>query len=653
MKDYKILFKPIKIASMTVKNRVVMAPMATDFADGEGPVSDKIRNYYEARARGGVGLITVEVCSIDRLYPYIPRTLGLWDDSLIDGLKSLTDAAHRHGAKIIPQIAHPGPESLSPIFTGEEALGPSAGIRNGITRMKCRELSRSEIRDIIDRFGRAALRAKQAGFDGVEFHAAHGYMLAGSFLSALKNRRTDEYGGSLERRLRFTIESIESIKKYAGDDFPVVIRISADELVPGGRSIGETQYIVPILESAGVDGFHVSAGVYPSTSWRVIPPAGTPFGINAPLSKMVRDATGKPVIVVGRITSPGLAESILERGEADMVALGRALIADPEFVNKAFEGRADDIAPCIGCGLGCVTNREKGGDMTCVINPLVGHEGEPVPAPGRKKKVMVIGGGPAGLAASRAAASRGHDVILYEMQDRPGGQLNLACIAHSKREITGLIRHLTDQSIKAGVTIKTGIEATEELIAREKPDVAVIATGARTCTPLICGCGESGIICSREFLAGGADIDTGRVLIIGGGMVGCEVAEILASTGDNISEGRTSVTIVEMNDILGADMYSEARYFLMKELREKGVEMITGAVVSRIFTDGAEILLNGETREFHGYDHVINAMGAESVNGLAPFAEKYAGETYVIGDAQQPRQALQAISEGYEVGNKI
>ena len=362
---------------MEIKNRIAMAPMATDFAEGDGTVSDRLIDYYEARARGGVGLIILEVCTIDGMSPYIPRTVGLWDDSFIPGLKRLTDAVHAHGASIIPQIAHPGPESLGPLFNGTEAVGPSAGIVNNLTRMKCRGLPAGGDTGLIEQFGEAARRAREAGFDGLELHAAHSYMLAGSFLSALRNRRIDDYGGGLTGRLRFPLEVIRAMKEKAGEDFPVTMRLSAEEQVPGGRDSRETEYIASVFAEAGVQRL-------PRVKRRVPGPvlAGDPSHGHAlrpqrgGRGRGSRRRPGAPVMVVGRIVDPGMADDIVRRGDADMVVLGRALLADPAWPNKAAAGDWDDIAPCIGCGLGCVRNRERGGDMTCIVNPAVGRERE-------------------------------------------------------------------------------------------------------------------------------------------------------------------------------------------------------------------------------------------------------------------------------------
>jgi 7beta-hydroxy-3-oxochol-24-oyl-CoA 4-desaturase len=653
MKKLSTLFTPVKIGKMKIKNRIAMAPMATDFAEGDGSVSQRLIDYYEARARGGAGLIIVEVCTVDEMSPYIPRTMGLWDDTFIPGLKRLTNAVHSHGAVIIPQVAHPGPESLAPLFNGTTAVGPSSGIVNNLTRMKCRELALDEIPAVIAQFGEAARRAREAGFDGLELHAAHSYMLMGSFLSALRNRRTDMYGGDLMGRLRFPLEVIRTIKEKAGDDFPMTMRLSAEEQVPGGRSIRETEYIASFFVEAGVNGFHMSSGVYPDLSWRVIPPTGTPYCLNVKSAAEIKKVVTVPVMVVGRIVDPYMAEDIVSRGDADMVVLGRSFLADPAWPAKAAKGAFEDIAPCIGCGLGCVRNRETGGDMTCIINPAVGREREMEIKPvSRKKKVMIAGGGPAGLEAARVAALAGHKVTLYEKDGKPGGQFNLAAVPPGKQELCKVTQYLTRQAEKAGVTIKLNTDVTPELLAEVKPDALVIATGARPCRPCFQGADGANVFTAHDVLAGGVDLAPGRALVIGGGMVGCELASFLANSGDNITIGRTEVTIVEMTDAVGTDMFSEGRELLMEKLRHKNVRYITSATVKEITADGAVVERPGGTETITGMDYIILATGAESVNELSAVAAGIT-DVHVIGDAREPRQVLDAIREGSEIGRAL
>ena len=650
----KKLFSPISIGKLKIKNRAVMAPMATDYADGEGEVSQKLIDYIQARAKGGVGLITLEICSVDEMSPYVPRTVGLYNDRLIPGLKKLTDAVHEFGAKIIPQIAHPGPESLAPIFNGTEAVGPSAGIINNISKQKCREISREEIKLVVKSFGESALRAKQAGFDGLEFHVAHGYMLAGSFLSAVRNRRIDEYGGNLDRRMRFPLEIIESIKKYAGDDFPIVLRISGEEFVPGGRTLRETIYMVSVFEKAGVHAFHVSGGVYPDQSWRVIPPTGTPFALNSYQSSEIKKNTALPVMLVGRIIDPRLAEDILQRNDADMAVFGRALIADSDIIGKAEQGRFDDIASCFGCGVGCVTAREKGGDMTCVINPLAGREGEIRISPvKKKKKIYIAGAGPGGLEAARVASQRGHDVTVFEKETHPGGQMNLACAAPSKQEVTSVVIYLYEQAVKSGAKINFNSELTVDIIIKDNPDAVIVATGAKAFVPDISGCECGNVYSAHDVLAGKADIQPGNVLIIGGGLVGCETAEFLATTGDDITIGKTSVTVVEKLSEIGADMFVEKRILAMKHLRELGVKFVCDAEVKEIFSDGISYLHNSEEKSMNGFDNIIFAVGAVPVNNLVSEIGDKIPEVIVIGDAKEARQALEAIAEGNEAGRMV
>jgi NAD(H)-dependent 7beta-hydroxy-3-oxo-delta4-cholenoic acid oxidoreductase len=626
--------------------------MATNYANADGTISRRLRDYLEARAKGGVGLIILEVTTIDGSFPYILNTIGLWDDKLIPSFRELTNAVHAPGAKVVPQLSHPGPESIS-YLNGIQPVGPSVILSHSHKQI-CRELSIAEIERIIEQFGDAARRAREAGCDGVELHAAHSYMLLGSFISALRNRRSDDYGGSIEGRLKLPLEVIKNIRAKAGRDFPIILRISGDEVAPGGRDIRETQYIAPILAEAGADAFHISSGTFPEVSWRILPPTGTPRGLNVSLSKAVKEVVDVPVMVVGRINDPRFAEDILKRNEADLIVMGRALLADPDLPKKASAGSFDDIAPCIGCGLGCIAGREAGRRMTCLVNPTVGREKKMTISPAAKaKKVMVVGGGPGGLEVARVAALRGHQVTLYERETELGGQFKLAAVPPLKQELSKAIKYLSAQIEKAGVDVHLNTEVTPEIVKKVKPDVVIVATGGESLVPDIPGAKGAKVISAHDVLAGKVVVPCGNVLVLGGGMVGLEVADYLANPGDNAVIGCTSVTVVEMLENVGMDMVPEGRTLLMQRLREKGVRILTSATVKEILDDGVVVTRDGREEAICGMDCIILAMGAKSVDKLSEKIKDKVAEVYVIGDAKEPRKALEAIAEGAEVGRKI
>lgn len=667
MKPLEKLFSPISLGTMKLRNRIAMAPMATNYTNNDGTLSDQIKDYLLARAAGGVGMIIMEVTTIDSTYPYVPNTISLGDDKFVPGMKEFTDAVHAEGARIIPQVSHPGPESVC-FLNGEQALGPSVVICHSHKQL-CRELTVAEIKNIVVQYGEAARRAREGGCDGIELHAAHSYMLLGSFMSSLRNRRTDAYGGSIENRLRFPLEVLESVRARAGKDFPIVMRISGDELTPGGRDLRETEYIAPILAEAGVTAFHVSSGTFPQMSWRILPPSGTPRGLNVQFAEALKKVVDIPILVVGRINDARYAEYVLQRNQADVIVMGRALLADPELPKKAKEGRFDDIAPCAGCGLGCIAGREGGRDMSCVINPTVGREKEMVIKPAAKaKKVMVVGGGPAGMEAARVANLRGHKVTLYEKSDRLGGQLNLAAVPPMKQEITKFTRYLSYQLEKGGVAVNLNTEVTPALVDEVKPDAIVIATGGEALVPNVPGIKGPKVVSAHDVLASKVTVPNGNVLVIGGGMVGLEVAEFLACPDDNPVVGNTNVTVIEMLPKVGMDMVPEGRTLLMQRLHEAGVQIRKSSKVKEILDDGARIVNTimelkpdwtvvynegDKVEEIRGMDTIIIAMGAKSVEDLSDKLNGRVPEVYVIGDARSPRKALEAVTEGAEVGRQI
>jgi len=648
MSSLSQLFRPISIGAMEVKNRIAMAPMATDYAESDGTVSQRLIDYLAARARGGVGLITSEMTTIDEFSPYIPRTVALWNDKFIPGFRKLTDAVHAHGAKLIPQIAHPGPESLSPFFHQKQPVGPSP-VMCFVTKHISRELDRDEIETIIEQFGEAARRAREGGCDGMELHAAHSYMLVGSFLSPLRNKRADEYGGDLEGRLRMPLRVIERIREKAGRDFPIILRISGDYIIEGGTGIEEVQHIAPILEQAGIAAFHVSAGMYPDYASRIMPPTGTPLCPNAGLARAVKEVVDVPVMVVGRINQARVAEDVLARGDADMVVLGRALLAEPAFANKVRAGRLEDIAPCTGCGIGCVAGRLEGRDMTCVINPWSGREGETALVPAAKpRRVMVIGAGPAGMEAARVAAQRGHRVTLFEKASKTGGLFNLAAVPPHKQELTRVTKYLTTQLAKAEVEVRLNTEVTEAIVAEQRPDVAIVATGGESLVPNIPGIDGPRVTTCQEVLAGRVPIMPGKVLIIGGGMAGCETAEFMFQQGDYPLVGHTAVTIIEMRDDVATDMSPEGRVVTMDRIRRKGIEIMVRTKVKEFLEDGVVVERDGQEETIRGAERIVLCMGIRPVDELSSRIGDMVGEVHVIGDAKQARRLCEAISEGRE-----
>ncbi|MFN8626205.1 MAG: FAD-dependent oxidoreductase [Candidatus Binatia bacterium] len=644
------LFTPIQIGRMLVKNRIAMSPMTTNWATGDGTLSAQMIDYFEARAKGGAGLLFVETMVVDQRFPYYPGSAGLWDDALIPGMKRFADKMHQYGATVVPQISHPGPESHS--FLGRiQPVGPSPTFCK-TTRQACRELAIEEIQEIVEQYGDAARRAREAGFDAVELHAAHRYMLIGSFLSPLRNRRTDAYGGSADGRLRFALEVAANIKAKAGADFPVFMRISGDEYVFGGRTLRDTLYIAPKLVAAGIDAFEVSGGVMPELETHVLAPMGTPHGLNVGAAAALKQVVNVPVLVVGRINTPQLAEDILRHGHADMVVLGRALLADPDFPNKAAAGRFDDIAPCPACNIGCLSGD---GRPSCVINPALGRETEMVLVPAvTPKRVLVAGGGPAGLEAARVAVQRGHTVTLCEKSHRLGGHLNLLALAPGKQEVATWVQYLSGQVRKEGVHVELETEVTPDLVAERKPDVVIVATGAEAVLPPIPGADKPRVLAAADILEAKVNPVPARVLIVGGGRVGCEIADAIAGPNDSFLCPESTVTIVEAKPAIAIDENTAAKMLLMRRLREKGVTVMTSATVKQITDDGAVVDRKGREEIITGMKYVVLACGTRKpVDGLRDALADRVPAVHVIGDAKEPRRALEAIAEGAKVARAI
>jgi 2,4-dienoyl-CoA reductase-like NADH-dependent reductase (Old Yellow Enzyme family)/thioredoxin reductase len=637
---YPRLFSEITIHTLTLKNRIVMPPMCTDYATIGGAVTDRLIDYYAARACGGVGLIDVEFAYVHPAGKVFDHMLGIYDDKLIPGLGRLTDAIHQGGAKVIVQIAHGGRRVHSDI-TGSTPVAPSPLPRlNGETP---KELSLAEIEDLIQAFIFAARRAKKAGFDGVMIHMAHAYLLQ-QFLSPFSNVRMDRYGGDLEGRARFPLEIVKAVRRELGDDYPLTCRLCGDEFLKGGFDLNQSIRVAKMLEANGVSAIEVSAGAH-ETGHVITAPPYYPMGFLSPLSEAIRKEVSIPVGVVGRIHTPEVAEDLLLQGKADLIAVGRGLIADPDWPKKAQEGRPETIRPCISCNQGCGDRMYLQQDISCTVNPAVGREGTFPAEPARKKKkVLILGGGPAGLEAALIAAKRGHAVHLFEKEKELGGQLNLASVPPAKEKIREFKEYLIREVRKLPIKVVHG-KVDAKTLKKIFPDCVVVATGGKPKGMQAPGFDDRKVVSAWDVLAGEKKA-AGRVLIIGGGQVGLETAHFLLEKGKE-------VTVLEMLKRAGQDMSTRARKMIIEKLTKGGVEILTES--KALLVEKGDVVFDraGLLERIRGMDSIIIAVGTSPQDAGIPGLGKLRIPVRRIGDASVPRKLIDAVHEGYNLGVEI
>ncbi|MBQ9424126.1 MAG: FAD-dependent oxidoreductase [Pyramidobacter sp.] len=636
----KLLFSPIKIGSMELKNRIVMSPMATNFGTETGDITDQQIAYYVARAKGGVGLIIAESNYVSVEGRAARNRAGMCSDDVIPQHRKLVQAVHACGAKICAQLHHSGAVSA---VSGIDQLPVTCSAVNYFSLgekyvgLIPHELSSEEIRHLVDCYAQAAARVVKCGYDAVLIHAAHGY-LVNEFLSPHTNKRTDEYGGSEENRMRFLTEIIAVVRAAVGSDFPIFVRLSSEESVDGGYDFEFIKRVAKKLEELGVNEINCSCGNYEELE-KIMPMPHLPDCCYLRYAAELKKHLRIPVSTVGRITTPEMAESILQEGKADLIYVGRAMVADPEWARKAQSGEA--IRPCIGCNMGCQERLVIGAPIRCTVNPQVGFDNVPAPAPERSKKILVVGAGPAGIQCALEASRLGHRVTQIEKSSHPGGQLSLAKVPPHKEKVGALMDYCAGALKSSAVNVRLNTPYSPELVSELGAEAVVFATGASEIILRLPGADQPNVFTASKVLSG--CVPEGRHgVVIGGGQVGFETAEYLLERGRKI-------TVVEMMDSVLGKMGSVGKKMLLESVMSRGLNVWIKSALKEICPDGVIVERLGR-REKLACDFVVMAVGyrpapVEPGDIKVPY--------YQIGDCGSVANIFEAVAQGFALARQL
>lgn len=637
--ELKRMFQKGQIGRLSIKNRTVMTAMGVSLANPTGEANPDIIRYYEERAKGGVGLIITEVTRVDDITGVgTTNQLAVTQARQIPWLERLADTVHKYDTKIFVQLHHPGRQTSSALCNGEQIVAPSE-VMCQVTREMPRALTTEECKAMVGKFVMGAAFAQRAGIDGVEIHAAHGYLI-NEFLSPHTNKRTDEYGGSYENRIRILMEIIGGIRNVCGPHFPISVRLSANEFMPDGLKGEDAVQIAKDLEKAGVDAINISTGIYESAA-TIVEPGSYAEGWKKQYALAVKKAVSVPVIAVNNIKRPQIAEQMLEEEVCDFVGLGRSLLADPEFVKKASDGRADEIRSCIGC-LYCFQHLGEGCHIKCAVNPRLGRELEfsEYNRNGAGETVAVIGGGPAGMQAALVLAERNFKVVLFEKGEKLGGTLNVADKPLLKDKITTLVENMSNQIAHQNIEVRLNTKATPEMVKELSPKAVFVAVGATPIIPGIEGIQGANVTTAEAVLKGEYQVK-GDVAVIGSGLTGCETAELLASQGHKI-------TLVDMTEQIGASINPTVFYDLMSRFGKSEPTLLPGHQLMKVTESGVTLkeVSTGDEKKVCA-DTVVLALGVTPRKNLVEEFEAEFEQVRVLGDASKGGRIAEAVSDGF------